>query len=131
MGPQLMTCSSLILPHRTLAVVSVHVDLKESSTKHTYAVKPNSFLVDQYHNMVIIPVIHIMQMWADNTIPFVIINLSTKPIFLAKHEGLGFLDKANIKICEIMTSSALEPLALEVTAEQPENPLPYREGQFI
>ena len=30
-----------------------------------------------------------------------------------------------------MTSSALEPLALEVTAEQPENPLPYREGQFI
>ena len=30
-----------------------------------------------------------------------------------------------------MTSLALKPLALEVTAEQPENPLPYREGQFI
>ena len=30
-----------------------------------------------------------------------------------------------------MTNSALELLALEVTAEQPENPLPYREGQFI
>ena len=28
-------------------------------------------------------------------------------------------------------SLALEPLALEVTAEQPKNPLPYREGQFI
>ena len=27
-----------------------------------------------------------------------------------------------------MTSFALEPLALEVTAEQPENPLPYREA---
>ena len=30
-----------------------------------------------------------------------------------------------------MTSSALEPLALEVTSEQPEHPLPYRKGQFI
>ena len=29
-----------------------------------------------------------------------------------------------------MTSLALELLALEVTAEQSENPLPYREGQF-
>ena len=126
-----MTCSSLILPHRTLVVVSVHVDSKENSTEHTYEVNPNGFLMDQYHNMVIIPVIHIMPMLAGNTIPFVIINLSTKPIFLIKHEGLGFLDKTNIKICEIMTSSALEPLALEVTAEQPENPLPYRKGQFI
>ena len=30
-----------------------------------------------------------------------------------------------------MTSSALKPLALELTSEQPENPLPHREGQFI
>ena len=30
-----------------------------------------------------------------------------------------------------MTSLALEPLALEVTAEHPGNPLPHREGQFI
>ena len=30
-----------------------------------------------------------------------------------------------------MTSSATGPLALEVMAEHPENPLPSREGQFI
>ena len=30
-----------------------------------------------------------------------------------------------------MTSFALEPLALEVTPEQLENPSPYKEGQFI
>ena len=29
-----------------------------------------------------------------------------------------------------MTSLALEPLALEVTSEQPKNPLPFMEGQF-
>ena len=30
-----------------------------------------------------------------------------------------------------MTSLALEPLALQMTAKQPENPLPYRESKFI
>ena len=30
-----------------------------------------------------------------------------------------------------MTSSALELLALKVMPEQPENPLPYREGLFL
>ena len=30
-----------------------------------------------------------------------------------------------------MTSTALEPLALEVASEYPKNPLPYKEGQFI
>ena len=70
-------------------------------------------------------------MWTDATIPFIIINMSTESIFLSKCEVLGFLDQRDIEICEIMTSSALEPLALEVTAEQPENPLPYREDQLI
>ena len=54
---QLMTYSSLISPPRMLAVINVHVDLKGNSTQHTYEVKPNSLLMDQYPNMVIIPVI--------------------------------------------------------------------------
>ena len=98
-GPQLMTYSSLILPPRMLAVVSVHVDLKENSKEHTYNVKPNSFLLDQYPNMVIMPVFHIMPMWTDTTIPFIIINLSTELTFLAKCEVLGFLDQVDTVIC--------------------------------
>ena len=43
--------------------------------------------------------------------------------------NLEFLDEIDTEICEITTSSALEPLALEVAAEQLENPLSYREGQ--
>ena len=67
----------------------------------------------------------------DTIVPFVIINLSAKSIFLHRHEILGFLDKTDTEICEIMTSLALEPLAVEVTSEQLENSLPYREDQFI
>ena len=35
------------------------------------------------------------------------------------------------EICEITNSSTMEPLALEVMAEHPENLLPYRDIQFI
>ena len=126
-----MTYSSLTLPPSTLAVKNIYVDLKGNSTRNTYEVKPNSLLIDQYPNMEFTSVIHITPTQTDTIIPFVIINLSTKFIFLSKHEVLGFLDQTDTEICEIMTCSALEPLALEATAEQPENPLPYREVQFI
>ena len=79
--------------------------------------------------MVIIPVIHISPMQTDTIVPFIIINLSTESIFLSKCEVLGFLDQTDTKISK-MTSSALESLALGVIAEQPENPLPYREADI-
>ena len=87
--------------------------------------------MDQHPNMAIIPVIQIITMQTDTIIPLIIINLSTESIFLSKCKVLGFLEQVYSEICEIMTSSASEPLALEVTVEYPENPLPQREGQFI
>ena len=76
MGPQLMTCSNLTLLPRTLAVINVHVDLKVNSVEHNYEVKPNSLLMDQYPNMVVMPVIHIMPRQTDTTIPFIVIDTS-------------------------------------------------------
>ena len=130
-GPQLTKYSHHTLPPRTLAIVNVYVDLKGNSTKHTYEVKPNSLLMDQHPNMVIIPVIHITPEQTDTIVPFHRINLSTKSVFLPKHGNLGFLDQTDTEICEITTSSAVEPLALEVTSQQLENPSPYRESKFI
>ena len=84
--------------------------------------------MDQYPNMVIIPVIQIRPKQTDIISPFLIINLSTESIFLPKCDILGFLDQTET---EIMTSLVLETLAVEVISEQLETPLPYREGQFI
>ena len=114
-GPQLMTYSSLTLPPRTSTVINVHVDLKGNSTEHTNVVIPNSLLMDQHPKIVIIPVIHITPRQSDTIAPFVIINLSTKSIFLSKCEMLGFLDQIDNEICEITTSLALEPLAVEIS----------------
>ena len=126
-----MAYSSLTLPPRTLAVINVHVDLKGNSTEYTYEVKPHSLLMDQYPNMVILPVIHIGLKQTDTMAPIIIINLATESIFLSRHEILGFLDQTDTEICEIMTSLAFVLLVVEVTSEQLETPLPYREGQFI
>ena len=92
MGPQLMTCSNLPLPPRTLAVINVHVDLKVNSAEHTYDVKPNSLLMDWYPNIVVVPVIHIMPKQTETIIPFIVINLSTESIFLSKCEALACLE---------------------------------------
>ena len=70
-------------------------------------------------------------MLTENIIPLIVINMSTKSISLSKHKVLGFLDWTDTEICEIMTSLALEPLTVEITSEQPRNPLPYTEGHFI
>ena len=116
-GPQLIAYSSLTLPPRMLVVNNVHVDLKEILQNIPTKLNQTSLLLGQYPNMVIMPVIHIMPKQADAVVPFVINNLSTKCIFLAKCEILGFLDQTDTEICEIMTSSASEPLAVEVTSE--------------
>ena len=67
--------------------------------------------MDQYPNMVIIPVIHITPMWTDTITSFIIMNLSTESISLSKCRVLEFLEKVDTEICKIMTGSALEPLA--------------------
>ena len=75
MKPQLLAYSSLTVPPRILAVIDVHVYLKGNSMEHTSKVKPNGLLMDQYPNMVIMPVIHIMPKQTDTVVPFVIINM--------------------------------------------------------
>ena len=129
-GPQLMTYSSLNLPPRTLAVINVYAGLKGNSAEQAYKVKPNCLLMDQYPNVAVIPVIHITPMWTDIIIPFIVVNLSIKSIFLSKCDVFGIFRHTGTEICKIMTSLALEPLALDLTSEHSENLLPYREGQF-
>ena len=72
-----------------------------------------------------------MPRWTDTIIPFIVSNMSTESIFLSKCKVLGILEPVDTEICEITTSSAMEPLALKMMDEHPENPLPYEESQFI
>ena len=95
-GPKLMTYSSLNLPPMMLAVINVHVDLKENSMQNMpMKSKQTVFLMDEYPIMVIIPAIHITPKQIDTIAPFIIINLSTKSIFLPKHEILGLIDQTD------------------------------------
>ena len=95
-GPQLMTYSSLTLPPKTLAVINVHVDLKGNSTEHTYEVKPNSFPMDQYLNMIIIPVIHITPIWTaeqpDTPLPYSKGQFICSPSDISVHRNVDLKD---------------------------------------
>ena len=56
--------------------------ISRETTEHTCEVEPNSLLMGQYPNMVIIPVIHRMPKQTDTTVLFVVINLATESIIL-------------------------------------------------
>ena len=75
-----MTYSYLPLPPRMLAVINAHVDLK-GTLQNTPMKSNQSLLMDQYPNMVIIPVINTTPKQTDTVVPFVVINLSSKSIF--------------------------------------------------
>ena len=79
---QVMTYCNLNLLPRTLAVINIHMDSRVNSAEHTYEVKANSLLMNQYPNMVVMPVINKTPRQTDTIIPFIVINLSTESIFL-------------------------------------------------
>ena len=51
---------------------------------------------------------------------FVLVNLCRESISLAKNEILGFLDKEDVDICKITTSTSSKPLTPGATQKQSE-----------
>ena len=74
-GPCIMTCTCFILPPRMLTILNVQVELRGNPQDHTYKVKPNSFLTNQYQNMVVIHTIHILLKQTATVTLFVLGNL--------------------------------------------------------
>ena len=65
--------------------------------------------MDQYPNLIILPVIYIVNEPMTKIIPFVFINLTIESIYLHKNEGIGFLGETTVKLCEIVTPTASDP----------------------
>ena len=66
-----------ILAH-SKAILNAQVELRENPKEHTYKVEPNSFLSDQYPNIVVIPSNHILPKWMTTIVPFVLVNQSVE-----------------------------------------------------
>ena len=97
------------IPGRNLAVVSVLLDTKALQENQVYEVKPNLLLTNEHPNIVVLPMLHLVQKEKQDSIPVALINLNEdERIFLKKGEILGCLEPLPIEITEIVKEEGSE-----------------------
>ena len=80
-----------------------------------YKVVPNFLLSDEYPELVLIPTIYNVKITEMQCIPYVLLNLSKKEIFLRKGEILRYLEKEDITVEEITTETMFQGENVELT----------------
>ena len=102
-GPMIHNKQGIDILGRNLAVVSVLLDAKALQENQVYEVKPNLLLINEHLNLVILPMLHLVQKEKCDSIPVALINLNEdERIFLKKGEILGCLEPSSIEMNEIV-----------------------------
>ena len=102
-GPMIHNRQGIDIPGRNLAVISVLLDAKALQENQVYEVKPNLLLTNEHPNLVVLPMLHLVQKEKHNSIPVALINLNEdERIFLKKGEILGCLEPSPIEMNEIV-----------------------------
>ena len=91
------------IPERSLAMIKASIGTREFQENQIFEVKPNFLLTKEHPNLIIVPMMHIMQREKHDCIPLILINLDEdEKIFLRKGEILGHLEPSPIEINEII-----------------------------
>ena len=102
-GPMIHNNKGIQIPERSLAMIKASIDTREFQVSQIFEVKPNFLLTNEHPNLIIVPMMHIMQGEKHDCIPLVLINLNDgEKIFLRKSEILGHLEPFSIEINEIV-----------------------------
>ena len=103
-GPQIKTCKPVTIPGRSLAVLNMTVDFKDSSDL-IYDVKVNPLFQDEYPNLITIPTSHRVEEKPQREIPHLIVNLDRDPVYLNKGTLVGFLEPTGIEVDQVSTEA--------------------------
>ena len=91
------------IPGRTLARIEASADIRGYPKDQTFEVKSNFLLTNEHPNLIIVPMIHIVQEEKHNCILLALINLDEdEKIFPRKGEILGHLQPSSLEINEIV-----------------------------
>ena len=108
-GPMICNKQGINIPGRNLAVVSVLLDTKALQENQVYEVKPNLLLTNEHPNLVVLPMLHLIQKEKHDSIPVALINLNEdEGIFLKKGEILGCLEPSPIEVTGIVKKESGE-----------------------
>ena len=68
-GPMIHNRQGIYIPGRNLAMVSVMIDTKTLQENQVYEVRPNLLLTNEHPNLVILPMLHVVQREKHDNIP--------------------------------------------------------------
>ena len=89
-GPMIHNKQGIEIPGRNLAVVSVFLDTKTLQENQVYEVKPNLLLTNEHPNLIVLPMLHLVQKEKYENIPMALINLNEdEKIFLKREKFWG------------------------------------------
>ena len=119
-GPMLHNKHNIKVPTRSITVIETKADLTKEEEGHTYDIKSNFLFVDQNLQIEIIPVIHLLEVREQKSIPLAIINMAHKTIKVPKDEILGYLHKKDDDIKDISVEAIEEdPTLAEMSISGP------------
>ena len=98
-----------MLPGRSLAMVCVYNNLDPDQSGQLYEIEPSKNLNEKYPNLCVIPMIHNVDVHKTESVPLVVINLSSGEIYLLKGETMGFMQNQSLDLSEIRTETSMEP----------------------
>ena len=126
--PQLYISHTVVIPGRTLAIISVYNDLYPKQSGSLYEICPNNMFVDKHPNLYVIPMIHNMDVHRNEFLPFVIINLASEDISLSKGETMGYMNIQPLEISEILTETSIEPTSIICEINEKKDPEKQKEA---
>ena len=95
--PQLRLANSVTLPGRSLIVVCVQNNLEPDQSGQIYEVEPSQYLIEEYPNLCIIPMIHNVDVHKKEDVPLVVINLLNDDALTFERRDYGFYAKSVIR----------------------------------
>ena len=84
-------------------MVNAFMDTGELLKDQVFKMKPNPLLINEHPNLIVVPMLHVIQGKKHDCIPLALVNLNEdEKIFLRKDEILGHLEPCSIEMNKIV-----------------------------
>ena len=115
--PKLFTTSCIEIPERSLVVVKTRVEIPPEHCNRIFDTIPTKEMLDEYPELVSIPMIHKTSQKNYNTVPYFLINVGYEEIFIPKGRVLAELETINYKIDHLTTESCVSINEIKIESE--------------
>ena len=107
-SPKLITKSGIEIPEGSLVVIQAKVEIPPEHCERMFDTVPTKEMVEEYPELITIPLIHKTSQRNYNTVPYVLINIGNEDIIIEKGKILAELELFPCDSKEITTETYIQ-----------------------